>query len=243
MSATRSALLIAAAFYAVLWIGGVVSYLAWGEPPSDARWTAPAFLFLATAIVFLQAAPRTRVWLLVALLAGLAIEIIGAHTGFPFGRYRYTGALSPLVFGVPPVIAGSWVVLALYVKSLLSATGIGTRWRLSAGAAWMTAIDAVIDPLAAGPLRYWRWQNPGPYHGVPWTNFAGWLVTAAVILAILEKTAESGSAARWVGTSILVFFAVVALGTGLPLPGLIACGLVGLQVLLTKPGPARPTWP
>jgi len=56
---------------------------------------------------------------------------------------------------------------------------------------------------------YWRWARPGRYRTVPWTNYAGWLETAAAVMAVLERRlppdegagpGASAADARLVGT-------------------------------------------
>ncbi len=33
---------------------------------------------------------------------------------------------------------------------------------------------------------FWRWAHTGPYQGVPLTNFAGWLLVSAVLMAVFD---------------------------------------------------------
>ena len=34
--------------------------------------------------------------------------------------------------------------------------------------------------------RYWRWERPGSYRGVPLSNYVGWLLTSAGMMVALE---------------------------------------------------------
>ena len=43
---------------------------------------------------------------------GLAVEVVGVHTGLPFGRYRYDSSLGPQLLHVPVIIALAWPMLA-----------------------------------------------------------------------------------------------------------------------------------
>ena len=43
---------------------------------------------------------------------GLVAESVGVATGWPFGRYAYTGTLGPEVLGVPVVVPLAWVMMA-----------------------------------------------------------------------------------------------------------------------------------
>ncbi|OHV61385.1 carotenoid biosynthesis protein [Pseudofrankia sp. BMG5.36] len=42
---------------------------------------------------------------------GFAAEVVGVHTGWPFGRYSYTGRLGPKIVGVPPLILLAWAMM------------------------------------------------------------------------------------------------------------------------------------
>jgi putative membrane protein len=196
--------------YAVMWIGGVVS----GGVSKDAPWAAPFFLAIAGV---LAVAENRAAWkhLVLAALIGMVFELAGVHTGLPFGRYAYTNTLAPSLLGVPIAIAFAWLVLIDFVRGVTQSP----LW----GALLMTAIDFVIDPLAAGPLHYWRWLDSGPYYGIPWINFVGWLLASLVILNLLPA-AKTRSA--WVGLTVVAFFAVMALELKLWLPGLLGCGIV-----------------
>ena len=138
--------------YAVLWIGGVISYLFLGGPPSDSRWTAPLFLGLAAALALVLTHSNYRLHLMACGLFGLSIEIVCVRFGLPFGRYAYTQVLQPLVLGAPIAIGCAWLVLFAYVKQMLQFAGIPAKWQYLFGASWMVSLDLLIDPLASGPL-------------------------------------------------------------------------------------------
>ncbi len=199
------------AVYAVMWIGGVLS----GGVSKQAPWAAPLFLVIAGSLAVVE---HREAWKLLGLTAliGLAFELTGVHTGLPFGRYQYTNTLAPSLFGVPIAIAFAWLILIDFVRGITPSP----LW----GALLMTAIDFVIDPLAAGPLHYWHWFDLGPYYGIPWMNFAGWLLTSFVILQVLPATKQRTA---WVGLTVVAFFAVIALELRLWVPGLIGGGIVG----------------
>jgi len=215
------------ATYAALWLGGIVSYALLGGPPPGAQWTAPAFLLLAGLAVGLSAGRQDWPVLGVAAIGGFAAEVCGVKTGWPFGQYAYTSALAPSLFGVPLVMVCAWVILTAYVRQML--------WRLSlpawlvavAGGLWMTAMDLVIDPLAANALGYWHWAEGGSYYGIPAGNFLGWFVVSTLICGLV-RAMDGGAAgdrpiARAVGLSVMVFFTLIALAQRQSLAA--ACGL------------------
>lgn len=217
-SAVRRGLSVA---YLMLWVGGVGAYIALGAPPAGAQWTAPAFLLLAASIV-LVSTPRTEMRDIALIAAiGFASEYIGVVSGVIFGSYRYTGALGPDLLGVPVVMTCAWTLLVAYVRQITALTGVRRVPAALIGALWMTAIDLVIDPLAANRLGYWRWDEPGAYFGIPMHNFAGWFAVSALILAMLPRHAAPSPGTAATGWSIVLFFTVIALATGLYVPGII----------------------
>jgi putative membrane protein len=215
--------------HAVLWCGGVVSYAVRGGTPQGAEWAPPLTLALALAIAALHAPPGTGPWLAAAGAVGLGAEIAGVHTGVPFGRYTYTPALGPMLLGVPLAIGAAWVVLAACALSMAAAWTPDRRGRALLAAAWMVAMDLVLDPLASGPLGLWSWDSPGRYHGVPLSNFAGWFAVSLVIF-LAAPAAPSRAALRSLGASLAVFFGVVAAAAGQLAPALVAAALAGASI-------------
>ncbi|MBS1788794.1 MAG: carotenoid biosynthesis protein [Acidobacteria bacterium] len=229
MKVRNLSLVVLACCYLILWAGGVASHLVFGRTPSDALWAATAFLFLAGVLVLMTANRANRSALLAIAVAGFAAEAIGVHTGFPFGRYEYTGVLQPQLFAVPLVMAAAWVVLVAYIKTMLSGFALSVWVEASVASLWMVAIDLVIDPLAAGALSYWRWSGVGSYYGIPLQNFIGWFVVSFVIFALFNlsrKTVwQSNVWTTSIGLSIVLFFSFIALSHHLMPVAAIGFGL------------------
>ena len=212
----RKAILVAlTSFYAILWMGGIGSHFWYGRTPDGALWAAPLFLLLAGVLVLLTADRTERFVLLAVAALGFAAEVIGVHFGVPFGRYEYTDVLQPQMLRVPIVMAAAWVVLIAYVRAMLTRFQLPSWLATLIGSGWMTAIDLVIDPLAAGGLNYWRWSEHGAYYGIPLQNFFGWFVVSWLIFLLLQfvpPSAEQPSpGATVIGLSILLFFTLIAL--------------------------------
>jgi uncharacterized membrane protein len=133
--------------------------------------------------------------LLVTAGGGFLVEVVGVHTGVPFGRYRYTGALGPHLLGVPVVVALAWTMLAW--PAVLGARRLvtGRIARVLVGGWALCAADLFLDPqmVAAG---YWRWADPAvhlPGVGtVPLSNLAGWLGVSIVVAAALNGVLDRG---------------------------------------------------
>ncbi len=125
---------------------------------------------------------------LAVTLATATVERVGTATGVPFGRYRYTGRLRAVVAGVPVVVPLAWWGMAVPAREAASAA-LGGRsrpaGRIALGAVALTAWDLFLDPQMTAE-DYWRWQQPGAYRGIPLSNYAGWLLTSAAVMAMLE---------------------------------------------------------
>ena len=141
---------------------------------------------------------RAALWLVVvAGGGGLVAETVGVHTGFPFGEYRYTGTLGAEVLGVPAVVPLAWVTMcwpALLVgRALARRPGAGRPWLVVAAGAWaLAAWDVFLDPQMVD-AGHWVWADASPalpgVEDVPLTNFAGWLLVAALMVAVLHRLA------------------------------------------------------
>lgn len=229
----RAAVYLLVGCYGVLWVGGVISHFLWGRTPPNAQWTPSAFLVCAAVLVFLGTTGG-RLWLAAAGTGGFLAELGGVQVALLFGPYSYSGVLQPQLGGVPVVMACAWVILLAYVKHRLPLLEMNRWAAVVAGAVWMVGLDLVIDPVATLGLGYWTWHAPGPYYGVPFSNFTGWLVVSAALLAAGWNVRVEGRAARTVGLSVLVFFGLLAAAHGLRWPVAITALLCGWDVWLAR---------
>lgn len=231
------------ALYLVMWTGGIGSYVIFGGVRSGDEWTAPLFLTLAGVIVAGGVSGSRRLVLLFAGIVGFTAEWIGLRTGDLFGAYRYTGVLAPALLDVPLVMVSAWLVLVAYGDDLLLAIRAGGAARVLGGAAILTAIDLIIDPLAAGPLGYWTWTDGGMYYGVPAHNFAGWFVVGAIVLTVVQIAPARTPSINtlWSGFSIILFFTVLAAANGMVVPALVGVCLCALHEYARRTAAARTT--
>ncbi|MET0326941.1 MAG: carotenoid biosynthesis protein, partial [Ilumatobacteraceae bacterium] len=134
---------------------------------------------------------RTGAGAAVVALGTAAVERIGTSTGWPFGRYRYTGRLRPEVAGVPVVVPLAWWAMAVPAREAAHSALGALGWRstpvrrVALGAVALTAWDLFLDPQMTAE-GYWRWARGGSYRGIPLSNYAGWLLTSAAVMATLE---------------------------------------------------------
>ena len=125
----------------------------------------------------------------ITVVGGFAVELIGVHTGFPFGRYAYTGTLGVRLWGVPLVIALAWPMVAWAAALAARRLVRGRVPRVLLGAWALATWDLFLDPqmVAAG---HWVWHHPSPHlpgvPAVPLTNYLGWLAVALLMSAGLQ---------------------------------------------------------
>ncbi|MCB0044004.1 MAG: carotenoid biosynthesis protein [Caldilineaceae bacterium] len=125
---------------------------------------------------------RTLVTVLVILAGAWTIERIGSATGIPFGSYHYTQRLTPQIGHVPLLIPLAWLMLlppAWAIAAAVAGRWSGMRFTLVAALAF-TAWDLFLDPQMTA-WGFWVWDQPGGYFGIPWVNFGGWMLSAALL--------------------------------------------------------------
>jgi uncharacterized membrane protein len=213
----------------------------------DALTVTTVLVFAAASLVHASVTRRVTyalALLLIAGVGGLGAEILGVHTGVPFGDYRYTGGLGPTVFEVPVIVGLAWVMMAHpahAVADRLSRRPVA-RWLVAAWA--LASWDVFLDPQMVN-AHHWSWHLPAPHlpgiSDVPLSNFGGWLLVALVLMGLLTPGTphhggrDDGPAiALWLWTWLsstlanLLFFhrpAVAAWGFG-------AMGLVGIPLAI-----------
>jgi uncharacterized membrane protein len=175
--------------------------------------TIASVILFTGASVLHAGATRGAGWaaILVAVAAGVGLtaEVVGIRTGLPFGAYHYAETLGPQVLGVPVIVPMAWTMMAY--PCLLLGRRLGHRLscrlgRASAGHHGARRLPADVVAVATGALAlaswdlfldpqmvaagHWAWTDPTPslpgVPGVPLTNYAGWLLVAALIIGLLH---------------------------------------------------------
>ena len=119
-----------------------------------------------------------------------AIEYVGVRTGLPYGEFYYGVALGPTVAGIPvglpvfflPLVMNGYLLCLL----LLGPQARRAAVRLPVVVAAVVVMDLVLDPGAVA-LGFWVYPGGGPVYGVPLQNFAGWVLSATVAVAVLDR--------------------------------------------------------
>ena len=146
--------------------------------------------------------------LLAAGTFGAMSELAGLATGFPFGRYEYTRAWQPAVFlgplgYFPLLLPLAWLLVAGAAERITHPLPTWAAVPLAGAVAAL--VDLVMEPVATGPLGYWRWYDPGPLPGgAGWANLLGWFGVSAIGASLLRRSAAPDADARREAALVLV---------------------------------------
>lgn len=126
-------------------------------------------------------------YLPVVALFGLGVEVLGVHTGWPFGIYQYDASLGYQLFGVPLVVPFAWVMMVH--PALVAARRIAGNWVFLYGGAILAAWDLFLDPQMVAAGR-WKWEVSGSHvpftPDIPLSNALGWLLAGLTIVGLLH---------------------------------------------------------
>jgi len=126
-------------------------------------------------------------YLPITALFGLGIEVLGVHTGWPFGIYQYDASLGLQLFGVPLVVPFAWVMMVH--PALVAARRIAGGWVFIYGGAILAAWDLFLDPQMVAAGR-WKWEVTGSHvpftPDIPLSNALGWLLAGLAIVGLLH---------------------------------------------------------
>lgn len=195
------------------------------------------FLASTTHAYLTRGAGWTSGYLAITLSFGWLIEVLGLTTSFPFGYYHYTDSLGLAVAGVPLLIPLAWSMVSYPI--LLAAQRLSTsRLGVAIVGGWLLAAwDLFLDPQMVGE-GYWVWEKsawslPG-IPGIPLQNFLGWLLAAAVLMAILDFLPRK-VASEAVPTTLLTWVYVsnvTAALVFLDLPGVALWGGICMGIVI-----------
>ncbi len=208
-----------------------------GDGPLRAGVALTVLLQAALVLVILVrawGARRALATAAVVVALGWLVEMVGSHTGVPFGVYQYTDRLGPRLLGVPLVIPLAWLMMLPCAWAVADWLTGGRRDLafVATSAVAFTAWDLFLDPQMV-LWRFWEWGAPGGYFGIPWVNFAGWLLASAVITAV-ARPGPLPAAALVVVYGVTWFLETVGLVAfwGLPGPGMVGGVVMGACLAL-----------
>jgi putative membrane protein len=234
--------------------------IAFGLPALEKLdWLEGALLFLA-AVCVVTAVSRTLpfqnvLWgaVVIGCIGGMA-HAIGFLASIPFGPYVYTPAAGSRIFGLLP-----WAVPLVWILFIYTSRGVArlilkpwrkTRvygfWLMGLTVVLSVILDLGMDPFASRLKHYWIWEPtrfPYDWHGTPFTNFVGWIVTAAFVMVFVTpmlinkkpgtSITEYRSSAVW--TLLNVLFVTVAVTHGFWLAaGVVSVGTAAALIFAVR---------
>jgi putative membrane protein len=122
-----------------------------------------------------------------------AIEFVGITTGYPYGRFEYGVDLGPMLAGLPvalplfflPLVVNAYLLCLLLLGDAARRTAV----RVPVVIAAVVGMDLVLDPAAVA-IGFWSYDAGGIYYGVPWTNYAGWVLSGALSVLVLDAVLD-----------------------------------------------------
>lgn len=169
----------------------------------------PFSLLLTGALLIVFHRPPLAPMLLFSsciVVCGLLVEVVGIHTGFPFGDYQYGDTLGWKVAGVPAIIGLNWLMLT-YCFGIITSRLNAPAWiRCTVAALGMTGMDVLMEPVAMY-LDYWHWDSMN----IPVQNYLSWFVISLAFQVgfcrLLDK--PTNTIASTVLTAQFMFFLIL----------------------------------
>lgn len=186
-------------FYAV-GVAGIVS--PWS---AQFRFLTPYNLLLsACVLVAFHRKYDGKFWgfFISCVVLGFGSEWLGVHTAIIFGHYSYGSVLGFKLDKIPLVIGLNWYLLAYITTDLISRIKIPIWVKVILGAALMTGMDYLIEPVAIR-LGFWYWHSGV----IPLSNYVGWFIVSLPLQWIGHKyNSGNNPVAPWLFIAMLFFF-------------------------------------
>lgn len=143
----------------------------------------PYNLLISAALIYPVKAGWPFVWKSLGVMTGgFAVELLGVHTGFPFGEYHYLDTLGFKIREVPLLIGLNWWIM---VYGSLQIARYATQQKfLQVGLAGclMVLFDVWLEEPATH-LDMWHWESAVP----PLQNYSGWFGTGLLLAAFSRR--------------------------------------------------------
>lgn len=165
--------------------------------------TTPLNLLLMCGLIFYTQKGKNNSFFLffaICFFGGIALEIIGTHTGWLFGEYQYGPMLGPGIRHVPFIIGINWFIIiyccGISVQMLLTRIIIKLNEQTGKTSKSIQALSIVVDGAslavffdwimepAAVKLGFWQWLGNGE---IPMYNYICWFVVSMFFLFVFHK--------------------------------------------------------
>ena len=194
----------------ILYIVGAVGMLM----PSTRTWFVQlSALNLAISFAAVIASRKTNrttflVFLSIAFVIGISVELIGVHTSYLFGSYYYGNSLGWKWNGVPLIIGLNWGILTVTSAAVIHRLQFNNHIEAILSAILMVVFDYILEPVAI-KLDYWQWTDGN----IPVYNFICWLGVSYLLQWIYQRMrlAEVNKVAESLFLMMFIFFTLLML--------------------------------
>ena len=183
----------------------------------------------------------------ITLLFGAIVQLVGTHTGIPFGPFRFSVNLEPKLLDLlPPVAPLVWITILFSTRGVVRL--VLRPWRkINSYGFWLIGLtallailtDLAVDPFATHARHYWNWlptKVPFTWYGATFVNFLSWGAITVLILAFITPLLINKQLSRknvpdyhplgiWIAVMIIVMAGAVQAKLW---PAVIADGVVFL---------------
>lgn len=226
-------LIFSVAFFLASWLVANVSI---GEAET---WVSALFIVLLAIpsyyyLVKWTGVTKGLIIIIIFSILPIVVESFGITTGVPYGGFHYTDRMGFKILGlVPWSVAFAFAPLVFGTITISAHLIKDARIALLLSAGFLVVVDLVLDP-AAVLLNIWEWDVPGPYYGIPITNYTGWYLTAFIASLIMhaltkETWKDITAPPSLVASSLLLslaFWTGYSLWTGLAIPVIIGALMI-----------------
>lgn len=194
----------------ILYIVGAVGML---MPSTRTSFVQLSALNLAISFAGLIASRKTNrttflVFLSIAFVIGITVELIGVHTSYLFGSYYYGNSLGWKWYGVPVIIGLNWGILTVTSAAVIHRLQFNKHIEAILSAILMVVFDYILEPVAI-KLDYWQWTEGE----IPVFNFICWMGVSYLLQWIYQRMrlAEVNKVAESLFLMMFIFFTLLML--------------------------------
>lgn len=163
--------------------------------------------FVAVLLARRKDHQKFHLFLFLAFMVGMIVELVGTKTGLLFGNYSYGANLGPKLSGVPLVIGFNWGILVVTSASIINPIRSTILIKSILAAALMTFLDVLMEPVAI-QSDYWTWVGE-----IPLFNYICWFIISLPLHYIYFRTnlVESNKVYNALFLILLTFFIILNL--------------------------------
>ncbi len=124
---------------------------------------------------------------LLFFVVSFALEWIGVHYGFLFGKYSYGQNLGLKADGVPLLIGINWLLLIFATAAIADKLMKRDFSKIILGASLMVILDFFIE-TSASVFDFWTWE----LGYAPFRNYVAWFAISALMHLIYRQSKIKG---------------------------------------------------